>query len=77
MKLNFFPFSIFHRRRFNPHHLETQMANIADNVLALQAQVAALQAKVDSLSVPAPAAVDLTPVLTAIAEVKADLTPSS
>lgn len=45
------------------------MANIADNVVALQAAVAALDAKVSAIAAPT---VDLTPALTAVAGVKAD-----
>lgn len=58
------------------------MANIADNVVALQAAVAALQAKVDSLQTGG--TVDLTPVSNAVAAVQttvndidAKLTPST
>lgn len=60
------------------------MANIADNVLALQTAVAALDAKVSALPTAGGGSVDLTPVTTAVAAVQttvndidAKLTPSS
>lgn len=48
---------------FKLKHLERIMANIADNVIALQAAVAALDAKVAGLGTPT---VDFTPVTTVI-----------
>lgn len=59
------------------------MANIADNVVALQAAVAALDAKVSAISTGG-TATDLTPVLTAVAgvqttanDIDSKLTPSA
>jgi len=50
---------------------------IGTKVEALEVAVAALTAKVDALAFPVAAAVDLSPVLAAIAEVKAELAVAS
>lgn len=50
------------------------MATLADNIIATQAAVAALTAKVDALATPVAATVDLTPVLGAIAAIQAQFT---
>ena len=52
------------------------MADIYDLVVALQASVDTLTTKVEALAAPAPVTVDLSPVLAAIADVKAQLEPT-
>lgn len=69
------------RISFNHKHTKELLMNIADNVVSLQAAVAALDAKVSAIAAPT---VDLTPALDAVAGVKsdtaailADLTPTA
>lgn len=63
---------------FNWLKRRLSMTTLADDIIATKAAVDALTVKVDALAATGiPATVDLTPVLAAIAEIEAKLTPTA